>query len=49
MNEADGTVAVGVAILSGDLSREVVVRFTTMDNSATSTGRWTSKLLNKLF
>ena len=39
MNEADGTVVIGVAVLSGDLSREVVVGFNTMDDSATSTGR----------
>ena len=44
VNEADGTAVVGMAVLFGDLSREVVVRFTTMDDSATSTGRWTSKI-----
>ena len=44
MNEDDGTVIVGVAVLSGDLSREVVVRFNTMDDSATSVGTWTARL-----
>ena len=39
MNETDGTAIVGVAVLSGMLSREVVVRFNTMDDTATSTGK----------
>ena len=39
VDEVDGVVVVGVALLSGDLSREVVVRFNTMDDSATSTGK----------
>ena len=43
VNEADGTAVVSVAVLSGDLSRAVVVGFNTMDDSATSTGRQSKK------
>ena len=38
MNEDDGEIVVGIRVLSGDLSRNVVVGFTTDDDSATSTG-----------
>ena len=38
MNEPDNEVTVGVAVLSGAVSGQVVVRFDTVDDSATSTG-----------
>ena len=49
VNEADGTAVVGVAVLFGNLSREVVVRFNTMDDSATSTGTQTARLFEIYF
>ena len=40
VNEPDGQVVVGVAVLAGELSRDVVVSVETEDGSATSTGKW---------
>ena len=37
MNEDNSAVTVGVAVKTGDLSREVVVGFNTVDSTATST------------
>ena len=39
MNENNGTAVVGVAVLSGSLSRDVVVRFNTADDTARSEGK----------
>ena len=39
VNETDGQVVVGVAVLAGELSRDVVVSVETEDGSATSTGK----------
>ena len=39
VNEGDGQVVVGVAVLAGELSRDVVVSMETEDGSATSTGK----------
>ena len=38
VDENNGTVIVGVAVLSGSLSRNVVVRFNTADDTARSEG-----------
>ena len=48
MDEDNGTVIVGVAVLSGSLSRDVVVRFNTEDDTARSEGEINQKDLSNI-
>ena len=48
MNEDDDEVVVGIRVLSGDLSRTVIVGFTTDDDSATSTGITFLRIISNL-
>ena len=39
VNESDGEVSVSVGVLTGDLSRDIIIGFNTVDVSATSTSK----------
>ena len=45
VNEVDGSVSVGVFLLSGTLEREVTVQFSTISGSATINGMEATSLL----
>ena len=49
MSESDDEVTVTLSVLTGDLSRDVVVEFDTVDVSATSTGSLEMSQHNKLY
>ena len=48
VDEDNGPVIVGVAVLSGSLSRDVVVRFNTEDDTARSEGEINQKDLSNI-